>query len=352
HRAPSGGGRRSAPGLEESGSPKPWAGAGRRRAAVGWTVVILGCTVVFWLEETLGLPVSNHIAAQDHAAQSLFNRITTLLALAGMAISFVVERNRSHAQLREALDSAEAAQATSQVFLATMSHELRTPLNAILGYSQLVMEQVECGDAGPFLTDLAKIERSGHHLLGLVDDVLTLSKLDAGALQVRSERVDVAEVVKESVSSIDPLLQLNRNAMDVSCAPDLVAIADGFRLRQVLLNLLSNAAKFTHDGRVSIEVSDPDDEVRISVRDTGIGIPAHKIDRIFERFEQADDSTTRRFGGTGLGLAICKELVASMHGRIGVRSREGVGTEFTVHIPGARHDASTVPAEDALAEGA
>ncbi|MEO0600832.1 MAG: HAMP domain-containing sensor histidine kinase, partial [Myxococcota bacterium] len=178
------------------------------RAAAAWTVLILSCTIVFWLEDTLGLPVSNHIAPEDHAAQSLFNRVTTLLALAGMAISFVVERNRSHAQLREALDSAEAAHATSKVFLATMSHELRTPLNAILGYSQLVMEQVESGDTRQFLTDLAKKERSGHHLLGLVDDVLTLSKLDAGALQVRSERVDVADVVRESVTSIEPLLRL------------------------------------------------------------------------------------------------------------------------------------------------
>lgn len=302
-------------------------------AAMGWTIALLGIIVVFWLEDRIGLPVRNHIAPEDHAAQSLFNRITTVLALGGMSIIFVVERNRSHARLQEALASAEAANATSQVFLATMSHELRTPLNAILGYSGLMREQLECDDVADLPADLDRIERSGRHLLGLVDDVLTLSKLDAGALAIRLERVPVAYVTKDAVSSVHPLLRRNGNTIDVHCPPDLQVTADAFRLRQVLLNLLSNAGKFTQQGRIDVHVEAVAEEVRISVHDTGIGIPTETLSRIFERFEQADDSTTRRFGGTGLGLAICKELVGSMNGRIEVSSVVGAGSVFTVHLP-------------------
>ncbi len=303
------------------------------RAALGWTAVVLVITVAFWAEDAIGLPVDNHIPAANHAAQSLFNRVTTLVVLGAMGVIFVVERNRAHRALRDAVAEAEAANATSQVFLATMSHELRTPLNAILGYSELVREQVEAGEIDEVLGDLDRVERAGRHLLGLVDDVLTLSRLDAGALVIRDEPVRVGDAVAEACQTIRPLASNNGNTIEVHCEEGLVARADAFRLQQVLVNLLGNAAKFTHDGVMSLTAEARGDQIAIAIADTGIGIGPEQLERIFERFEQADDSTTRRFGGTGLGLAICRELTRSMNGEIRVASTLGVGTAFTVALP-------------------
>ena len=245
------------------------------------------------------------------------------------------ELRRKQEELEQARDAAlEASRAKSQ-FLANMSHELRTPLNAIIGYSEMLLEDADDDQTS---ADLTRIRKAGQHLLTLIDDVLDISKIEAGAMKLHVETFDVRTAVKSAVATIEPLMVERGNTLKVEFADDVDDMqADLSKVRQALLNLLSNAAKFTEKGSVTLRVtaSTEGDEpfVRFEIRDTGIGIEAEHLGRLFRPFVQADASTARKYGGTGLGLAISQRFCEMMGGRIDAESTIGQGSVFTINLP-------------------
>ncbi len=222
-------------------------------------------------------------------------------------------------------------------FLTSMSHELRTPLNSIIGFADVLLQGID-GDLNDLaLNDIQLIHNSGKHLLALINDILDLSKIEAGKMELVREAVDIREVAKAVLASSHSLVK-DKPVEIITDVSDMLppVYADKLRLNQILLNLVSNAAKFTHEGAITIKANldiNKLDTMIISVKDTGIGIPADKLGTIFERFRQADSGTTRKYGGTGLGLAICKQLVEMHGGTLNVRSEEGAGSEFYFSIP-------------------
>jgi PAS domain S-box-containing protein len=249
----------------------------------------------------------------------------------------VTERRRAE-ELRIEKDAAEASNRAKSEFLAHMSHELRTPLNAVIGYSELLREDAE--DEGPdrIIPDLLRIESAGKHLLGLINDLLDVSKIEAGKAVLCLEDFDVDAMIAEVAGTASPLARANRNVLEVVCPPDAGTMhADLMKTRQILLNLAGNAAKFTHGGEVRLEVSrhaiEGRDWIRFVVADTGIGMSAEQIEKIGQPFTQADASTTRKYGGTGLGLVISRQFCRMMGGEIAIESRLGEGATFTVWLP-------------------
>ena len=241
-------------------------------------------------------------------------------------------------QLAEAKEAAEHANQVKSAFLASMSHELRTPLNAILGYSELLKEELVDEGMEDFTADLDKINWAGRHLLSLINDILDLSKIEAGKIDLLLEDVDVAELLVQVQDAVAPLVSKNQNKLSVSCPDDMAILhTDQTRIRQVLINVMSNAAKFTENGTVSLDVErravGGSDQVVFRVSDTGIGMTAEQLERVFEPFNQADASTTKKFGGTGLGLTISQRFCDILGGQIGVESKPGVGTTFEVRLP-------------------
>jgi signal transduction histidine kinase len=236
-----------------------------------------------------------------------------------------------------------------------MSHELRTPLNAIIGVSEMLLEDARDLERKDAIEPLERILRAAQHLLALINDILDLSKIDAGKMEVHLESVDPAPLIEDIAATIRPLAEKNGNRVEVDRAIDLGPVhADSQRLRQALLNLASNAAKFTNNGTIRIAGRRASENGRdwtvLSVSDTGIGMTAQQVSRLFQDFVQADTSTTRKYGGTGLGLAISRRLCRMMGGDITVESAPGRGSTFTIRLPSMVANAQEAePARDGFA---
>ena len=245
--------------------------------------------------------------------------------------------HRRTLELQERTEALEVASRHKSEFLAKMSHELRTPLNAVIGYSELLEEEAEDLGIHQFTADLRKIHASGKHLLGLINDILDLSKIEAGRIELFLETYDVQLMADDVASTIQPLVDKNANKLQVRCAPDVGKIhTDITRVRQCLFNLLSNACKFTENGTISMDItrerSDDGDQIYFRVGDTGIGMNEAQIEKVFEAFQQADASTNHKYGGTGLGLAISRQFCQMMGGDISVTSQPGKGSTFTMWL--------------------
>jgi signal transduction histidine kinase/CheY-like chemotaxis protein len=283
--------------------------------------------------------------------------------------NITLQRHRDNLEEQVALRTRELDAARQQAveanrakskFLANMSHELRTPMNAIIGYAEMLIEDAEDDGDEEVVGDLRKIQQAGRHLLALINDVLDLSKIEAGRMDLYLETFEIRPMVDEVVATIDAMVQSGGNRLSVDLDPTLHEMrADLTKVRQGLFNLLSNAAKFTESGGITLsvrrETADGRDWVNLSVTDTGIGIPADKVEQIFEEFSQADESTTRNFGGTGLGLAITRRFCRMMGGDVTAESTLGQGSTFSIRIPlrvesPARVEQTAEPAPTVAAE--
>jgi signal transduction histidine kinase len=250
----------------------------------------------------------------------------------------IARRQQVETELLAAKEAAEAASRAKSTFLANMSHELRTPLTAIIGYCDLLRLRAEAQSDHTALEDIDSIQTAGRHLLQLITDVLDISKIEAGKMELELSVVSVELLLESAAATIAPAMRRNDNQLEIHGARSSgTIVTDLTKTRQALLNLLSNAAKFTEHGVVRLSVAReprPDgDWVLLSVSDTGIGMTPEQIANLFQEFTQGDASMTRKYGGTGLGLAISQRLCALMGGRITVASEPGRGSVFTIHLP-------------------
>ena len=270
----------------------------------------------------------------------------------------VTELKERQVELERAKEEADRASRIKSEFLANMSHELRTPLNAIIGYSEILQEDALDRGEDETIPDLKKIENAGKHLLGLINDILDLSKVEAGKMDVYIEPINLPALVKEVEMMVEPLAAKNGNTLVIDCGPGLeVVSSDLTKLKQSLLNLLSNACKFTNRGTVTLRaerrVLEGGNYAEFTVSDTGIGMTEEQLGRLFNAFSQADSSTTRLYGGTGLGLAITRSLIRILGGDVTVTSRPGEGSSFVLTLPlDAVPSAVPTPADVADPQGA
>ena len=277
------------------------------------------------------------------------------------SIEDISDRKVFETALQVALEAAEAASTAKSAFLANMSHELRTPLNAIIGYSEMLQEETEELGYDELTPDLDKIRTSGRHLLSLINDILDISKIEAGRMDLYLETFDIAALIAEVADTATPLIEKNHNTLNLQQISNIGTMhGDITKVRQVLLNLLSNAAKFTQNGTITLtaireNIANDSSEARqenssepavnspssnpskeflvVNCTDTGIGMNPDELQHIFQPFIQADASTTRKYGGTGLGLAISQRFCLMMGGNISVNSQVGVGSTFTIRLP-------------------
>ncbi len=303
------------------------------------------------MKATLAIPIS---ADQEVVAIMCFfmtnpreedRQLLGLISAIATQLGTLMQRRRDEEAIRtmneelaRARDAALEASRAKSTFLANMSHELRTPLNAIIGYSEMLQEDaIELG-IPQFVADLQKIQTAGKHLLSIINDVLDLSKIEAGKMEIYPEIFAIAPVIQEVCDGMKPLLERNQNTLHLVCDPNIGTMeTDITRLRQCLWNLLGNACKFTRAGTVSLRVTrlpqEDGDWLEFAVSDTGIGMTPEQVAQLFQAFTQGDSSTTRKYGGTGLGLAITKRLCTLMGGRITVESQLGEGSTFRLLLP-------------------
>jgi PAS domain S-box-containing protein len=288
----------------------------------------------------------------SEAARTVYDAQGNLSHYEGI-VKDISDRKRIADELLRAKESAESANRAKSQFLANISHELRTPLNAIIGYSEMLQEDSLSLGYEEISADLKKIQQSGKHLLRLINDILDMSKIEAGKMDLYLETLDIQELILDVKATVQPLIKKNNNTLLIDC-PDTIGtmFGDLMKLRQALLNLVSNASKFTEHGTITLTVKrslwhqEPMastvpmqcnlrtcQAIVFAVSDTGIGINPEQLTRLFQPFMQADSSTTRRYGGTGLGLSITQRICQLMGGDITVQSQEGVGSTFTLRIP-------------------
>ena len=332
-----------------------------------WRVLVPATVVValdhllrgmYWPESVYGVLVASHWRWLEHAAWVVFEDVFLVIAcirgteelrkIADRTAvmeeahreqhAMALEKDELIARLRVSQQELEAATKAKSEFLANMTHELRTPLNAITLYSELLQECAAEEGRDADVKDLTKIHSASRHLLGLIDGILDLSKIEAGKMELHLESFDVPEMVNDLVSTIDPIVRKQNNRLTVTIARDVHRMhADVTKTRQILFNLLSNAAKFTSDGRIELNISRSELAgvacVEFAIRDTGIGLTDDQQGRLFRPFVQADMSIARRYGGTGLGLALVWRFCRLMGGDVRVESQIGEGAQFVVRLP-------------------
>ena len=283
------------------------------------------------------IPVLSHDEFGDLALS--FNEMAERLDTARRELTGVnAELEHRQHELKMLMQAAQTANQAKSRFLANMSHELRTPMNAIIGYSEILAEEAEDLGQEALIPDLRKINSAGKHLLTLISDLLDLSKIEAGKMDLDLETFDIREIVKDVSVTMQPQIDKNLNKLLVDIPPRIGTMrADATKVRQMLFNLLSNASKFTKSGTVRLQVRRNEVQgkgwIEFSVRDSGIGMTPQQVEKIFDAFTQADPSTTRKYGGTGLGLTITRKFCHMMGGDIRVESALGEGAVFTIALP-------------------
>jgi PAS domain S-box-containing protein len=284
---------------------------------------------VFWRSDGKPFPVA-YIVAPLREDDKISGCVVTF--------SDETERVQHETALRQAKNEAENANYAKSRFLANMSHELRTPLNAVIGYSEMLQDEAEDQGLEDFIPDLKKIRAAGTHLLGLINDVLDISKIEAGKMDIEIHSTNPLDLVEEIITTAQPLVEKYANTLKIESHENIGEMhTDSTKLRQILLNLISNAAKFTKQGSITLKVwreqHQNHDWISFAVQDSGIGMTTEQQERVFEAFTQADSSTTRKYGGTGLGLAISKKFAEMLGGTISVDSTFGQGSCFTLKLP-------------------
>jgi len=328
---------------------------------------------IFWPQSVYGVFVAGQWRWLEHSAWVIFENVFLIVscrrsvaemretAARTAALEHEVQtRQRAERELERLVDrlrvtqrQAESATQAKSDFLASMSHELRTPLNAIILYSELMQEEAADASGRQSIADLQRINSSAQHLLELINGILDLSKIEAGKMTLSLEPFDVRALVQDVADTVSPMMLKNANRLTVTIGDGVATLhADPMKTRQILLNLLGNAAKFTRRGAITLAVAlegrDASQAVVFSVADTGVGMTAAQMQKIFEPFTQADAKTSRKYGGTGLGLTLASRFCRLMGGRIDVESQPGVGSRFTVRLPLHVVD----PADETMAIGA